>query len=219
MRWSWYHGYVPKPRKHIYSIGDTVGQLTVTDEVLRPRPDGRNRRLLVVQCSCGTIKTVLPSNLSSGDTKSCGCHQRKQASLANIKHGAKAKDATTDQKRLLSVWRGMKSRCTNPNARNYKWYGGKGIGIEWSDFESFYTWAVSHGYTEGLELDRIDPALNYSPTNCMWCSKSDNIARAHLKIDDTIKIKATALAQSSNVSFSSVIENALRVFLDAREEV
>lgn len=206
---------MPKPRKHIYSIGDVVGQLTVIDIVFRPRPDGRNRRFIVVQCSCGFTKEVLPSNMSSGDTKSCGCFQKKRASIANTKHGAKSKYATTSQKRLLSIWRGMNSRCNNPNAKNYKWYGGKGVKIDWLSFEEFYTWATQNGYTEGLELDRINPAKNYSADNCMWCSKSDNIARAHLKIDDDIKMQATKLANVSKSSFSTIVEDALRLYLHA----
>jgi hypothetical protein len=158
-------------------------------------------------------------NLASGDTRSCGCLQKKKASTANMVHGAKSKNASSTQKRLLSVWRGMRSRCYNKNASNFKWYGEKGIQVEWSGFPEFYAWALEHGYTEGLEIDRVDPTKNYSSANCMWCSKSDNIARAHLKIDNSIKIKATAMAQSANVSFSSIIESALRDFLDARGEV
>jgi len=203
----------------MYQIGDVVGELTVTDFVFKKRPDGRNRKFLVVRCSCGSVKEVLPSNVASGDTASCGCLQRKRASEANKKHGAKSKTATTDQKRLLSVWRGMKSRCENPAARNYRWYGEKGVCIEWTSFEDFYTWSLLNGYTEGLEIDRINPAGNYSPSNCMWCSKSDNIARAHLKIDENIKIEVTALAKDIGHSFSSVVETALLSYLSARREV
>lgn len=210
---------MPNPRKHVYDIGDKVGLLTVVGFELRKRPDGRNRRHVVVTCECGTTKEVLPMNLASGDTRSCGCLHRSKASIANKTHGAKSKSASDVQKRLMSVWRGMKSRCENPNTRNYKWYGGKGIKVEWLSFQEFFTWSVEHGYTEGLEIDRIDPAKNYSSSNCMWCSKSDNIARAHLKIDDNIKIKATQVAGSLGISFSSIIEIALSDFLHARGEV
>jgi hypothetical protein len=210
---------VPKPRKYQYNVGDQIGNLTIIGFEMKKRPDGRNRRLIEVACSCGTVRQVYPMNLASGDTRSCGCLQKKKASTANMVHGAKSKNASSTQKRLLSVWRGMRSRCYNKNASNFKWYGEKGIQVEWSGFPEFYAWALEHGYTEGLEIDRVDPTKNYSSANCMWCSKSDNIARAHLKIDNSIKIKATAMAQSANVSFSSIIESALRDFLDARGEV
>lgn len=210
---------MPSPRKYIFTIGDTVGELTIIGERLKRRPDGRNRRVLEVLCSCGTSKDVYPSNLISGDTQSCGCLQRKLASNANKRHGAKSKNASTDQKRLISIWKGMRSRCYNHHASNFKWYGAKGIKIEWSDFNDFYTWAMNNGYTKGLELDRINPSLNYSESNCVWSTKGDNIARAHLKIDETIKEKVTTIAMQNGLKFSEIVEDALRLYLDGREGV
>ena len=71
---------------------------------------------------------------------------------------------------LNVLWCGMKERCTNPNADNYKWYGGKGITVcdEWKDFFPFYEWAVQNGWREGLTLDRIDGSKGYSPDNCRF---------------------------------------------------
>lgn len=71
---------------------------------------------------------------------------------------------------LNNVWCGMKERCTNPNADNYKWYGGIGVTVcdEWSDFLPFYNWAINNGWKRGLTLDRIDYTLGYSPDNCRF---------------------------------------------------
>lgn len=53
-----------------------------------------------------------------------------------IKDMAKIKDSTTGRfisdhgKRFTSeysIWHGVKNRCTNPNVRQYKRYGGRGI--------------------------------------------------------------------------------------------
>jgi hypothetical protein len=73
--------------------------------------------------------------------------------------------------RIHALWRKVIDRCNNPNASNYQNYGGRGITIYdvWKgDFVSFYCWAMSNGYDEGLSLERIDVNGNYEPSNCKW---------------------------------------------------
>ncbi len=71
----------------------------------------------------------------------------------------------------------MKKRCENPNCISYKNYGGRSISVcdEWkSDFMSFYDWAITNGYEDGLEIDRKNNNEGYLPDNCHFVTKKEN---------------------------------------------
>lgn len=71
----------------------------------------------------------------------------------------------------------MKKRCYNENDVSYKNYGGKGITVcdEWIENpKSFISWAINNGYSEGLQIDRIDTFGNYEPSNCRFVTQKQN---------------------------------------------
>jgi len=66
-------------------------------------------------------------------------------------------------------WRGMCERCVNPNHRQFKDYGGRGIEVcpRWrASFAAFF--ADMGVRPEGTSIDRRNNAEGYSPTNCCW---------------------------------------------------
>ena len=97
---------------------------------------------------------------------SCGClrqefsNKRTQNKIKNVK--------------LHYVWGAMRKRCNNPNDKEYKNYGGRGIEVcdEWSDrkcgYRAFEKWAIENGYKFGLSIDRINNEGDYTPKNCRW---------------------------------------------------
>lgn len=83
--------------------------------------------------------------------------------------------------RLQELFAEIKQRCYNPNSKDYRWYGAKGIEIckEWINYPpAFEVWALGNGYESGLTIDRIDPTKGYCPENCRWIPFEENARRS-----------------------------------------
>lgn len=153
--------------KHNELKGRRFGKLIVVEEHGR----SKDRHILwKCVCDCGTETIVQSRDLIGEHTQSCGCMQKETISKIRKKHGDR--DA-----RLYSVWKTMKKRCENPNAKGYEYYGAKGVKVceEWHDYSKFKAWAVTNGYDENAKygectIDRINPYGDYEPANCRWVS-------------------------------------------------
>lgn len=122
----------------------------------------------VFKCICGAKFKSLISHVKNGNTKSCGCYQKKRVKEISTTHGL-------SNHPILSVWKNMIQRTTNQNNKNYKDYGARGILIckEWkNDFKVFFDWCILNGYKKGLEIDRIDNNIGYDPSNCRFTTRS-----------------------------------------------
>ena len=82
-----------------------------------------------------------------------------------------------ENKSLYWAWKAMKQRCQNPRCHVYHNYGARGITVceEWQKFEPFCEWALENGYQKGLDLDRRNNDGNYSPENCRWITRRENV--------------------------------------------
>jgi hypothetical protein len=70
------------------------------------------------------------------------------------------------------MWRGMINRC-DPNYFQSKYYFDKGITVCKSWTESYLTfkkWALSHGYSNNLQIDRKNNKKGYNKSNCKWAT-------------------------------------------------
>ena len=130
--------------------------------------------------------------------KDCACARAKRSRIDKIK----------DTDGLYTVLQSMKKRCYNTNHRSYGRYGGRGIYIynEWLDNENiFYEWCHSNGFKRGLQIDRRDNDGSYTPENCRFVTRAENIrnsSRCSLSHDDVACIKL-------NLETSPVSQNQL----------
>ena len=115
--------------------------------------------------------------------------------------------------KLYRAWDAMKQRCLNVKHKFYKDYGGRGIKVctEWLDkdtgFAKFRDWSLSNGYTDNLEIDRINNGGNYEPSNCRWTTHTNNNRnRRNVKLSLEIANEIRALYKTGNYTQEKLAE-------------
>ena len=186
--------------------GKTFGQLTVLSE------SGRKwgQRTWLCKCTCGADLVIPSNNLTrTNGTKSCGCTTHSRIGVANTKHG--------DSRSLLyKIWGGIKTRCLDPEARDYKNYGGRGVKIsqEWCDSFLAFKRDMGDRPGRGYEIDRRDTNGNYCKENCRWVLQkinSQNKRTSRIWCVDGVEYESASDAGVAlNISASTVMKRAKR---------
>jgi hypothetical protein len=156
------------------------------------------------RCDCGSVKSYFASNLLYNKSKGCGCRRRDVSKTINLKHGM-------SNTRLYRIWSNIKDRCYRSKNPFYHRYGGRGIIVceDWLDFESFAKWALEHGYSEHLSIDRIDNDKGYYPDNCRWVNQyiqSRNTSRNNVITYNNKTMIAADWARSLGVNQTTLDE-------------
>lgn len=145
------------------------------------------------RCECGNTLVVRTTDLTRGHTRSCGCTRT---------HGL-------SRTPLYDTWYNILRRCCMKSSKDYPLYGGRGITIceEWKDYPVFYNWAITHGYKEGLTIDRIDNEKGYDTQNCRFVTmktqernKRNNIWIVH----DDKEMLLIEFAEKFNIPYTTV---------------
>jgi hypothetical protein len=142
--------------------GDQFGELAVIEFA------GRNQNsqtLWEVRCTCGSISTVLGTNLKRGNTTQCnsGLHRAFHGGVGTPEYNA---------------WRSMRWRCNPRNKRCYPLH--IQVCPEWlRSFDAFLA-HIGPMPTPGLEVDRKNNNAGYEPGNVRWATRSQQMRNTSL---------------------------------------
>ena len=186
------------------SVKDLTGQRF--GKLVALEPIGQDKHKNVIwrcKCDCGRVHETVSRSLVNGAAKSCGCY--KGGKFRN-KQGEEHHGGSNE--RLYRVWGGMLNRCYDPNRKEYKNYGGRGIEVcdEWKEsYSAFRSWALANGYDpklSGIEcsIDRIDVNGNYEPSNCRWIPMSEQVANTRTTIHLDYRGHSITLREASRIS-------------------
>ena len=106
-----------------------------------------------------------------------------------------------DVKKAYSVWGQQRERCNSRKNKNYKWYGAKGIRVEYTsrEFIDWYINAIKKFNGNNPSVGRIDHNKNYSFDNIELQSIKENAREMRLRNKDLSKkfMKKVLISDSS----------------------
>jgi len=185
--------------------GLEVGHLTLLEQT-RLQVAGVNRTAYKCRCDCGKLVTRSVLSLHPGAHCGASFHNRKYYHPTGI--------SKEDFRKVYTTWYKIRTRCEDPNDKDYKRYGGRGITLcdEWHDLNNFTKWYWKESNHQILppkdqSVDRIDVNKGYSPSNCRLLNAVDqsNNKRTNKIVEiDGEKLTYAEAARKYNVKKDTV---------------
>lgn len=156
--------------------GEKFGRLVVVHLEGR-KEDRRGRPLLwACDCECGNRALVVSEDLTSGDTKSCGCYLEEYFEKSNQRFRDKYQTHGLSGTKEHSAWKRMKARVFNKNNPDYETYSKTGMSDSFADDFTAFLEDIG-GIPEGMEgrvsVDRIDHTKGYVEGNVRWATDKE----------------------------------------------
>lgn len=176
--------------KVIDLVGRKFGKLTV---IVRQGSDKHGLAQWECLCDCGRLKVFRGSALRSGNAKSCGCSQ----------YDKQTKHSMCDS-RIYNIWKGMKTRCNNPNRTTADSYYFTGITYSpsWEEFDAFFS-DMGNGYDDTMELDRIDNEKGYYKENCRWVPSDQQVKNRMMFKTNKTGVTGTCIVKMRKTAYLS----------------
>lgn len=133
-------------------------------------------RATVTCKTCGTEFVVLAHTIHTTRARQFCSHQCYSVVTGEMR--------TKPHKHERRHWYAMRQRCSNPNYKDFKHYGGRGIYVcdRWKDsFENFIS-DMGPRPSPKHSVERLNNDGPYSPDNCAWATQKEqtrNQRRTH----------------------------------------
>jgi hypothetical protein len=149
------------------------------------------------ECECGNIVKVFGSCLKGGHTKACGCLMGKGINSRTMTARTGTNTSIRHNNSSYDIWRGIKKRCLNPNSKEFKNYGGRGIDVceRWIVFKNF---SEDMGERpKDMTIERINNNKGYYKENCRWATRMEQGSNKRNNVFIKFNGKTQTLAQWS----------------------
>jgi hypothetical protein len=188
-------------------IGQRFGRLVVLAETTRR--DRAGNILWKCRCDCKRTCFTTRTRLRRGNTRSCGCLRKEFDHLLPtrpVTHGM-------SQTPTFNSWCTMRRRCYDPNFKDYKYYGERGITVceRWQSFENFYADMAER--PPGTTLDRRNADAQYNKQNCRWAdhtTQMNNTRRNRRLTYNGVTLTMSQWAKRASISYT-VLRARLRL--------
>jgi hypothetical protein len=174
--------------------------------VIKRLPNKNKKVMWYCRCDCGNFLETNSWHLTKGITKHCGCIK------TNLKYDLiehKGEKIPTTSHPLYPTYNGIKNRCYNKNLPTYNRWGGRGIKMSKSWYNSFHQFVQDMGEKPGplYSIERKDNNKGYSKKNCCWATpkEQNNNKKSNIKIEYNGKILTLSqIAELKQINYSTL---------------
>jgi hypothetical protein len=155
----------PIPQHFLSKIGEIYQKITIIDLKIQSK-----KPKVIYKCECGNIGICSYYALNKSCKKCYNIRRRENKTT----HGL------SNSPEYIS-WKAMTKRCRNPKDPAFHNYGGRGIKVckRWLGENGFTNFMKDVGERPSpknkYSIERINVNENYSPENCKWATKQDQL--------------------------------------------